>query len=148
MKRRFTLIELLVVITIIAILSSLLLPALSSARDAAKQISCKSQLRQIGTLVSVYNSDNGEYFPYGWTMPGILWGNRLYKQYAVKANIFYCPKDHLTISDWQRGSDYTGRMISYGYNIMALGMEQNAYCNPFTNAPAPPTGFSALEDTE
>ena len=61
-KTPFTLIELLVVIAIIAILAALLLPALSSARDSAKQIICLSNMKQIGQLDQMFANDNEERF--------------------------------------------------------------------------------------
>jgi len=60
----FTLIELLVVVAIIAILASMLMPALAKAREQAKSAVCQSQLKQIGLGFSMYIMDYDGYMPY------------------------------------------------------------------------------------
>jgi prepilin-type N-terminal cleavage/methylation domain-containing protein/prepilin-type processing-associated H-X9-DG protein len=60
----FTLIELLVVIAIIAILAAILFPVFAQARDKARQASCLSNTRQIGTAVSMYLQDYDETYPF------------------------------------------------------------------------------------
>ena len=122
-QRGFTLIELLVVIAIIAILAGLLFPVFSSAREAARRTACVSNMRQLGSAVTMYTQDYDETLPCTWdgavgaggnagSGGWITWTNfrgptQFYPEqgslnsYVKSAALFTCPDDSA-----RRGASY------------------------------------------
>jgi prepilin-type N-terminal cleavage/methylation domain-containing protein/prepilin-type processing-associated H-X9-DG protein len=109
-RRAFTLIELLVVIAIIAILAAILFPVFSRAKEAAKQSTCLSNLKNIGLAFNIYGADADDMFPNTnviglWTgrrfrwpiMPylGVAQKSRTNSQYDTNSStaLLYCPSD-------------------------------------------------------
>ena len=111
--------ELLVVITIIAILASMLMPAIQLVREAAKAARCASNERQLVLALLSYGTDNDNYFPpicyptapgYWWTTPTFV--QTLFAAGQLSPNewrIFYCPSD-------PRSANSSNQLRSYGGN--------------------------------
>lgn len=104
----FTLVELLVVIGIIGILSSMLLPALSRAREAARRASCQNNLRQMGLVYKMYaNESNGMFPPLEFELECndrgcFAWAplfDRVYPEYLTDAGLLFCPSDSVDSLD-------------------------------------------------
>ncbi|MBE6374859.1 MAG: prepilin-type N-terminal cleavage/methylation domain-containing protein [Lentisphaerae bacterium] len=124
-KRRFTLIELLVVIAIIAILAAILLPALNSARERGRTISCVNLMKETMRAYQFYTNDND-----GWYMRAVVpyeGGTKRWLQMMVILN--YLPKDQMmcpsvmvldTTKNWEQN-------CGIGLNILTFGLQDNLY---------------------
>jgi len=149
-RKSFTLIELLVVIAIIAILAAMLLPALSKAREKAREISCTNQQKQIGTALFMYYSDHDDMTPFtpimgtngnlrNETFRSLCDNNYIgvpYNGVAGKATgyqrIFVCPSDPKLDGGGNMSTVYYYRFDTYKKGVPGYTNSTSDACYPIS----------------
>ena len=138
MKKTFTLIELLVVIAIIAILASMLLPALSKAREKARAISCVNNMKSLILTFLMYTDENDSYSMTaqmnckafgGFGSGTVSWFGHMFNDWNVGAKVGDCPSNRFQqIGSYfkekngvVRRDQTTDEMHSYGLNYSTFG---------------------------
>jgi prepilin-type N-terminal cleavage/methylation domain-containing protein/prepilin-type processing-associated H-X9-DG protein len=136
----FTLVELLVVIGIIALLISILLPALNGARESARTVQCLSNMRQLGLATAQYQNDHAGWFPPAVFPSGAAYNNRtaalwpgvLYLGgYTPNMDVYICPsvpeqlgyrfRRIVETQDMFENQTWLGlRNVHYGVNIQHI----------------------------
>ena len=157
-RRAFSLVELLVVIAIIALLAAILFPAFATVRGRARQTSCLSNLKQIGSAVAMYTQDYDGRFPYAvdpsdrvhpstWDeipafqsqIPALPWVQDALSAYTKSPQVFNCPADGgfsemdftgLPLDARPTSFDKFGSSYYYRTEVAALNLVDSSIARP------------------
>lgn len=159
--RGFTLIELLVVTAVIAVLASMLLPALSKAREKSREAVCMNNLKQLGIAFYLYLQDYEETFPCAgdpvctdpvyWLWMGRGW-RRLLSPYiktgisSANPAILFCPSDRTARQNWESTS--YGYSMSFYHSPEQINLMAEAGCTYDANriVPSIPQKLSRIQE--
>jgi len=144
-KQRFTLIELLTVITIIVLLASMLLPALTRARKLSQSIACKNNLKTINLGLQVYINDFADQYPFYILRSAGETGISNFHFYRMRSwptyffdtirntDVCYCPADAKRANRPKLPSDNINYMASYAYRYALAYAAEGKFLRPLRN---------------
>jgi len=128
-RRAFTLIELLVVIAIIALLLSILMPALQRVKNQAQKVSCQARLKQWGLIFKLYTDDHDGYFN-NRDVAGGLWMTALHSYYKDDTQMLLCPTaTRLMENDMDWGTFKSAYLDVAGYDTYIFSYGINSWTN-------------------
>jgi prepilin-type N-terminal cleavage/methylation domain-containing protein/prepilin-type processing-associated H-X9-DG protein len=143
----FTLVELLVVIGVIAVLISLLLPALNKARESANRLACASNMRQVGQIMFMYVSENQGTLPFSaadFSTPALSY-NRVYSWDDLLSRYFGVELTQAHLDSWYIPEDLRPRVLRCPNDRVSSGRSYAmAGAQEYTGAhPRKPTGTAS-----
>ena len=125
--QNFTLTELLIVIAIIAILASILLPALNKALESARKISCLNSLSQIMRATQIYGDNSNGWFPIN--EPSRTWAHFLVGARQIPQRMLYCPSLETSDNFFRTYGIYRWNLASEEYQWYSKPGNQNIHGN-------------------